>query len=50
MADELHDVQQLVGSYGAFHALRADGWVISWGSADSGGAVRCSGRGSYGGG
>ncbi|CAE7711581.1 RAB2A, partial [Symbiodinium sp. CCMP2456] len=35
--DQLQDVQKVVGTAGAFAAIRADGRVITWGDAEFGG-------------
>ena len=36
--DQLYDIKEIAGSYGAFAALRNDGAVITWGDANYGGA------------
>lgn len=38
--DQLHDVQEVHASSGAFAAIRADGRVVTWGHPLSGGDSR----------
>jgi len=37
--DELHHIEEIAASYGAFAAVRQDGKVITWGDANYGGAT-----------
>lgn len=39
MEDQLNQIKEIAGSYGAFAALRDDGTVITWGDANYGGAA-----------
>ena len=37
--DQLYEVKEIAGSYGAFAALRNDGAIITWGDANYGGVA-----------